>query len=157
MQLISQQTTASLRLGVLRGSRILFSSPLVRHLPYTTCYGIPTNYSTESTGVLWALLLSPTNKVRRTDGSRVPISEDITWKEEFVALWKHIQRRKVRYWAMNCKRKRLTHFTDLARLHPGFLFFLLRRYNGHLPVIAFLRSRASVVIATRPYVSHIET
>jgi hypothetical protein len=40
----------------------------------------------ESTGPIWAFLLSPTSKVRRNDGSRVYVSEDVSWKEEFKAL-----------------------------------------------------------------------
>jgi len=40
-------------------------------------------------------MLSPTRKVRRRDGSKVPSSEDISWAQEFKALWIHIQRKKV--------------------------------------------------------------
>ncbi|WWC92017.1 uncharacterized protein L201_006971 [Kwoniella dendrophila CBS 6074] len=48
----------------------------------------------ECTGVIWALLLSKTKKVRRSDGSKVPYSGDITWKKEFTALWRHIQNKR---------------------------------------------------------------
>lgn len=48
----------------------------------------------ECTGVPWAFLLSPTEKVRRKDGSRVPSTGTVTWKGEFRALWLHAQRKK---------------------------------------------------------------
>lgn len=48
----------------------------------------------ECTGVIWAFLLSPTRRVRRKDGTRVPTSETVTWKQEFRALWMHAQRPK---------------------------------------------------------------
>lgn len=48
----------------------------------------------ECTGVIWALLLSPTARVRRRDGSRVPSTGAVTWKDEFDALWRHMQKRK---------------------------------------------------------------
>ncbi|WRT64090.1 uncharacterized protein IL334_001019 [Kwoniella shivajii] len=48
----------------------------------------------ECTGVIWALLLSQTKRVRRSDATRVPYSKDITWKAEFVALWKHAQNKR---------------------------------------------------------------
>ncbi|GAM34500.1 hypothetical protein TCE0_015f02123 [Talaromyces pinophilus] len=48
----------------------------------------------ECTGVIWAFLLSPTHKVRRSDGSKIATSANISWKAEVVALWKHVQRKK---------------------------------------------------------------
>ncbi|KFZ01411.1 hypothetical protein V500_00784 [Pseudogymnoascus sp. VKM F-4518 (FW-2643)] len=48
----------------------------------------------ECTGVIWGFMLSPTRKVRRGDGSKVPMSADISWKAEFVALWKHLLGKK---------------------------------------------------------------
>ncbi|PVH78498.1 major facilitator superfamily transporter [Cadophora sp. DSE1049] len=48
----------------------------------------------ECTGVVWAFLLSPTSRVRRKNGERIPSSEGISWKQEFAALWKHLQRKK---------------------------------------------------------------
>lgn len=48
----------------------------------------------ECSGVIWAFLLSATQRVRRRDGTPVPCSETVTWKEEFDALWLHIQRKK---------------------------------------------------------------
>ncbi|KAK2127762.1 major facilitator superfamily domain-containing protein [Fusarium oxysporum II5] len=52
----------------------------------------------ECTGLIWAFLLSPTRRVRRRDSSKVPISERASWKHEFTALWRHLQRRKT--WLM---------------------------------------------------------
>ncbi|KAG9499492.1 hypothetical protein J7337_007948 [Fusarium musae] len=54
--------------------------------------------SFECTGIFWAFLLSPTRRVRRVDGSKVAMSERASWKDEFAALWKHLQRRKT--WLM---------------------------------------------------------
>ncbi|PMD54441.1 MFS general substrate transporter [Hyaloscypha bicolor E] len=48
----------------------------------------------ECTGLLWALLLSATRKVRRSDGSKVATSPGLSWGGEFAALGKHIQRKK---------------------------------------------------------------
>ncbi|KAH7118350.1 major facilitator superfamily transporter [Dactylonectria macrodidyma] len=48
----------------------------------------------ECTGVIWAGLLSPTRRVRRRDGATIPMPARISWKREFAALWKHLQRRK---------------------------------------------------------------
>ncbi|KAJ4151726.1 hypothetical protein NW765_013254 [Fusarium oxysporum] len=48
----------------------------------------------ECTGLVWAFLLSPTRRVRRHDSTKVPISQRASWKQEFSALWKHLQRRK---------------------------------------------------------------
>ncbi|KAG5743952.1 hypothetical protein H9Q69_005044 [Fusarium xylarioides] len=52
----------------------------------------------ECTGLVWAFLLSPTRRVRRHDGTKVSMSESASWKQEFAALWKHLQRRKT--WLM---------------------------------------------------------
>jgi len=49
----------------------------------------------ECTGLLWALMLSATRKVRRSDGSKVATSPGLSWGGEFAALGKHIQRKKV--------------------------------------------------------------
>ncbi|RDW68475.1 hypothetical protein BP5796_09132 [Coleophoma crateriformis] len=48
----------------------------------------------ECTGIVWAATLSPTKRVRRRDGSKIPSSSDVTWKREFAALWQHLQRKK---------------------------------------------------------------
>lgn len=50
----------------------------------------------ESTGPIWALLLSPTAKVRRSNGSRVPMSPNMSWKQEFKALAMHAKNKRVR-------------------------------------------------------------
>lgn len=50
----------------------------------------------ESTGIIWALLLTKTSKVRRKSGVPVPMSEEMSWKREFVALYKHLQNKRVR-------------------------------------------------------------
>lgn len=50
----------------------------------------------ECTGVVWAFLLSATRRVRRRDGSRVPMSDELcSWKQEFAALGKQIASKKV--------------------------------------------------------------
>ncbi|CZT15299.1 uncharacterized protein RCC_01163 [Ramularia collo-cygni] len=48
----------------------------------------------ECTGLVWALLLSPTSRVRRRNGDGVPMSGKATWKEEFVALGKVMMQKK---------------------------------------------------------------
>ncbi|KZL80102.1 major facilitator superfamily transporter [Colletotrichum incanum] len=48
----------------------------------------------ECTGAIWAVLLSPTRRVRRRDGTKVPMAGSISWKRELVALWRHLQRKK---------------------------------------------------------------
>lgn len=48
----------------------------------------------ECTGPLFACLLSPTGRVRRKNGARVPTSGSVTWRGEFRALWRHAQRPK---------------------------------------------------------------
>lgn len=47
------------------------------------------------TGIIWALLLSPTRLVRRRDGTKVPISKTTSWMGELRALWKHMKVPKV--------------------------------------------------------------
>ncbi|KAK2074990.1 hypothetical protein P8C59_009155 [Phyllachora maydis] len=47
------------------------------------------------TGVVWALLLSPSGRVRRRDGCPVPVAEGSAgWACEFAALWAQIRRRE---------------------------------------------------------------
>ncbi|KAK6213156.1 major facilitator superfamily transporter [Colletotrichum tabaci] len=48
----------------------------------------------ECTGVIWAIFLSPTRRVRRRNGSKIPMPSNISWKKELLALWRHLQRRK---------------------------------------------------------------
>ncbi|UPX15712.1 uncharacterized protein EKO05_0006152 [Ascochyta rabiei] len=45
----------------------------------------------ECTGVIWALLLSKTARVRRHDGSKIMMAEMQTWKQEFSALWRYLR------------------------------------------------------------------
>ena len=48
----------------------------------------------EATGIIWAALLTKTSRVRRRDGTAIPMPERVTWKSEFKALWRHVQRPK---------------------------------------------------------------
>ncbi|CAA9959598.1 hypothetical protein P3342_004843 [Pyrenophora teres f. teres] len=48
----------------------------------------------ECTGVVYALLLSPTPRVRRRDGSKVPMSPLLSWKQEVVSLWTYLRNPK---------------------------------------------------------------
>lgn len=48
----------------------------------------------ECSGWIWATLLSPTERVRRKAGTRVPSTGTVSWAGEFQALWLHIQRKK---------------------------------------------------------------
>ncbi|KAI9637141.1 major facilitator superfamily domain-containing protein [Dioszegia hungarica] len=52
----------------------------------------------ECTGVIWAFLLSPTAKVRRKNGTRIPSSPPLSWKKEFIALYQHAK--SPRTWLM---------------------------------------------------------
>ncbi|KAI9638008.1 major facilitator superfamily transporter [Dioszegia hungarica] len=87
-----------------------------------------------ATGFIWALLLSPTAKVRRRDGSRIPSSARMSWKEEFVALWRHLQ--KPRTWLM---------------FVPAFYsFFIGGTFGTYLSLNFSVRSRAlsSLIVPT---------
>ncbi|KAK1538386.1 major facilitator superfamily transporter [Colletotrichum paranaense] len=53
----------------------------------------------ECTGTIWALLLSPTRRVRRRNGAKIPMASSISWKRELIALWRHLQRPKT--WLMS--------------------------------------------------------
>lgn len=48
----------------------------------------------ECSGFIWALLLSTTSKVRRRDNSPVNMSVEVSWKEEFLALWSYLKELK---------------------------------------------------------------
>lgn len=48
----------------------------------------------ECTGIIWAFLLSPTSRVRRKTGARIPSSGGMSWKQEFQALWIHLRVKK---------------------------------------------------------------
>ncbi|WVW85880.1 hypothetical protein I302_107918 [Kwoniella bestiolae CBS 10118] len=80
----------------------------------------------ESTGWIWALLLSPSEKVRRNDGTRVPISRKITWAEEMRALIKHFGNKRL--WLIAA---------------PAFYsFFFLAPFGTYLAVHFSVRARA---------------
>jgi hypothetical protein len=71
----------------------------LHRLWYVICpqiVGLPLIRLAESTGIIWALLLTKTSKVRRKSGVPVPMSEEMSWKREFVALYKHLQNKRVR-------------------------------------------------------------
>lgn len=48
----------------------------------------------ECTGIIWAFMLSPTRRVRRKNGCTIPQGDSVSWKREFVALWRHLRRPK---------------------------------------------------------------
>ncbi|WWD02381.1 hypothetical protein V865_000420 [Kwoniella europaea PYCC6329] len=80
----------------------------------------------ESTGWIWALLLTPSEKVRRNDGTRVPISHKISWAEELKALIKHFSNRRL--WLIAA---------------PAFYsFFFLAPFGTYLTVHFSVRARA---------------
>lgn len=59
------------------------------------CSCITDRYPAECTGVIWAFLLTATRKVLRRDGTRIPMQERITWKQELIALKDHFLYSKV--------------------------------------------------------------
>ncbi|KAK3676542.1 hypothetical protein LTR78_003818 [Recurvomyces mirabilis] len=80
----------------------------------------------QCTGVIWALLLSPTRVIRRRDGQKVPMAEMISWKQEFKALWRFMQRR-----------------TSLYMLLPAFYsFFCGGTFGTYLSLHFSVRARA---------------
>ncbi|ODN94672.1 membrane protein [Cryptococcus wingfieldii CBS 7118] len=80
----------------------------------------------ECTGVIWALLLSATKKVRRSDATRVPYSRDMTWKNEFKALYKHVLNKR----------------TWLVFIPAFYSFFYGGVYGTYLSLHFSVRSRA---------------
>ncbi|WVQ74184.1 hypothetical protein IAR50_003778 [Cryptococcus sp. DSM 104548] len=80
----------------------------------------------ECTGIFWALALSPTKKVRRSDATRVPYSRDISWKKEFVALYKHLLNKR----------------TWLVFLPAFYSFFYGGVYGTYLSLHFSVRARA---------------
>jgi hypothetical protein len=99
--------------------------------------------NSESTGPIWAFLLSPTRKVRRSDGSRVPFSPDLSWAREFGALWKHALQRKVCFSILGSDsggHPLIVPHSDVAHVRSGFLLFLLRRCIWDVPQFTFLNS-----------------
>ncbi|KAK7923799.1 hypothetical protein PG985_007870 [Apiospora marii] len=80
----------------------------------------------ECTGVIFALLLSPTRKVRRHDGSRVQMPEKLTWKQEFSMLYRALRNKKI-----------------LAMFLPSFFSFFYGGTMGtYLSLHFSVRSRA---------------
>ncbi|KAK6905648.1 hypothetical protein I203_106478 [Kwoniella mangroviensis CBS 8507] len=88
----------------------------------------------ECTGVVWAFLLSKTSKVRRSDGSKVPYSRNLSWKEEFAALIKHAQNKR----------------TWLIFLPAFYSFFYGGVYGTYLSLHFSVRARAlsSLIVPT---------
>lgn len=97
---------------------------------------------------MWALLLSPTAKVRRRDDTGVSMSMKVSWKQEFIALWRYLQDPKVINARSRCCSK-ADSMTDVAYLCPIVLFFLLWRNYGNLPILALLGTSSSSVIFAR--------
>jgi hypothetical protein len=95
VQLIFPRTIPSPPKEALRGLRTLFLWALVSFLGFHVNDIATEQEPTECTGVIWAFLLSPTQRVRRRDGSKIAMSSSISWKQEFSALLKHMKRRKV--------------------------------------------------------------
>ncbi|KAI1001055.1 hypothetical protein K3495_g7145 [Podosphaera aphanis] len=48
----------------------------------------------EVTGIIWAVGLSPTKLVRRSDGIKIPIYPSNPWKQEFIALWQYTRKKQ---------------------------------------------------------------
>ncbi|KAH7020808.1 uncharacterized protein B0I36DRAFT_251564 [Microdochium trichocladiopsis] len=80
----------------------------------------------ECTGIIWAFLLSPTRRVRRRDGSMVRVPEQLSWKSEFAALWRHLRRPKM----------------QLMFLPAFYSFFLGGTMGTYLSVHFSVRARA---------------
>lgn len=108
----------------------------------------------ECTGIIWALILSSTSKVRRRDGSHIEMSEKITWKQEFVELGKYLRKTSVSlsttiFQSLN---QHSNISLDLAYLYTCLLFLLLWWHYGNISVSAFLRACSSTVVFPSPYV-----
>ncbi|WWD21418.1 hypothetical protein CI109_105903 [Kwoniella shandongensis] len=87
----------------------------------------------ECSGPIWAFLLTPTRKVRRSDGQRVPQSKDISWKKELLALWGHFQHKR----------------TWIVALPSFYSFFFLGTFSTYLATHFSVRARAlSSLIST---------
>jgi hypothetical protein len=87
--------------------------------------------------------------VRRRDGSKIPMSKNVSWKEEFVALWQHYKLKRVR----SVPKAFLTQtdsIPDLACFGSFVLQLFLWWCHGHLPIIALLSQGASAVVLARP-------
>lgn len=97
-------------------------------------------------------MLSPTRKVRRRDGSKVAISEDITWAQEFKALWKHIQRKKVSAFTQSFNpTTKIRPQTWLVFLPAFYSFFYGGTMGTYLSLHFSVRARALSSLITRKY------
>ncbi|KAF4345823.1 major facilitator superfamily transporter [Fusarium beomiforme] len=93
----------------------------------------------ECTGIIWAFLLSPSSRVRRSDSTRVPTSSGASWKQELTALLKHLQRKKTWFMALPafysffCGGTMGTylslHFSVRARALSSFVYLLVMAYG----------------------------
>lgn len=90
-----QRTARRLLREGLPGQRTSFSLGLVSRSAGQYDFSSVTDFLAECTGLVWALLLSPTSRVRRRNGDKVPMSPVASWKQEFVALGKHMMLKKV--------------------------------------------------------------
>jgi hypothetical protein len=102
----------------------------------------------ESTGPIWALLLSPTAKVRRSNGSRVPMSGVLSWKQEFRALAKHATNKRVR--ACHRSASARADGTDVADGAAELLFILPLVNFQHVPCYPLFCPLPSSVLLHRP-------
>lgn len=109
----------------------------------------------EASGFIFAFLLSPTKKVRRSDGSHVPYSRDMTWKNEFSALYKHALNKRVSSFRLHATKayNANPHFADMACVYARFLFVLLRWGLWDLPHQSLLYPSSCAVESHCPYVA----
>lgn len=109
----------------------------------------------EVSGFIFAFLLSPTKKVRRSDGSPVPYSRDMTWKSEFTALYKHALNKRVSPFGLHATEayNADTRFADLAGFYSRLLFILLRWGLRDLPHQSLLYPSSCAVKSHRSYVA----
>ena len=115
-------TARTKRQGVLLGQPISSLSVLVsEHLPHHFAD------QAECSGVIWAALLSPTRKVRRSDATPVPTSGDLSWAKEFHALWKHLLHPRVCLLGRTAANE-----SDMVDVHPCLLLLLLWRCHGNV-------------------------
>jgi hypothetical protein len=98
----------------------------------------------ESSGPVWALLLSQTKHVRRNDGSKVPMSPNVSWKKEFQALWVHVKHRRVSSLRCDCKAAHV--ILDLADGVALVLLLLLPCCIQYLPGYSFLGSSTGSLV-----------
>jgi len=81
------------------------------------------------------------------------MSEKASWKHEFNALWKHMQRPKVTFFILIGQLPSyLTFDEDLAHVCSRLLLFLLWRKYGYIFEPAFLRPSSCVIFDDYAYV-----